>query len=441
MLGLILGAFMAISSPSSYTSTTVLFIGSPISADSAGAYQGDLFSQQRAATYAQLFSSDDLAVKVIDDLGLPMSGHDLASQVSAAAVEKTVLLQVSVTDSTAEGSAGIANAYAKNFAQYVGGQLETPPNGGGRPNTSVQVVTEANAEDASGGFESRDDVLVRHLRWPGRRHRRPGAPWAARPVRSKRFHALGRCRCTDFGDSSGIGLAGISRVDVPRRRRDRLCRVDTQAQDRYRVRRPECDAIRSVLIASPRYSEPAGCIAADLAVVLSEAGRRVLLVDGDLRSPSLDSYLGIKPAVGFSDVLAGAIPLVDVLVQVPGRSLTLLPAGSIRSDSGDAIASVSAREMLSEASEKFEYTIVVGPPLSLYSDSAVIGSVVDGVVLVSTQSISSVDEVEGAATTLRAAGANLLGAVLSGVGRGWLGQGPQPCECGGRACGERASGE
>lgn len=150
VLGLILGAFMAISSPSSYTSTTVLFIGSPISADSAGAYQGDLFSQQRAATYAQLFSSDDLAVKVIDDLGLPMSGHDLASQVSAAAVEKTVLLQVSVTDSTAEGSAGIANAYAKNFAQYVG-QLETPPNGGGRPNTSVQVVTEANAEDASGG--------------------------------------------------------------------------------------------------------------------------------------------------------------------------------------------------------------------------------------------------------------------------------------------------
>ncbi|XGU20944.1 tyrosine-protein kinase family protein [Rhodococcus sp. 3Y1] len=143
-------------------------------------------------------------------------------------------------------------------------------------------------------------------------------------------------------------------------------------------------------------------------------------MDGDLRSPSLDSYLGIKPAVGFSDVLAGAIPLVDVLVQVPGRSLTLLPAGSIRSDSGDAIASVSAREMLSEASEKFEYTIVVGPPLSLYSDSAVIGSVVDGVVLVSTQSISSVDEVEGAATTLRAAGANLLGAVLSGVGRGGL---------------------
>ncbi|GAA3196014.1 hypothetical protein GCM10020255_098080 [Rhodococcus baikonurensis] len=149
VFGLILGAFMAMSSPSSYTSTTVLFIGSPISADSAGAYQGDLFSQQRAATYAQLFSSDDLAVKVIDDLGLPMSGHELASQVSAAAVEKTVLLQVSVTDSTAEGSAGIANAYAKNFAQYVG-QLETP-NGGGRPNTSVQVVTEANAEDASGG--------------------------------------------------------------------------------------------------------------------------------------------------------------------------------------------------------------------------------------------------------------------------------------------------
>jgi receptor protein-tyrosine kinase len=180
---------------------------------------------------------------------------------------------------------------------------------------------------------------------------------------------------------------------------------------------PSADAIRSVLVTSPRYSEPAGCLAADLAIVLSEAGRRVLLVDGDLRSPSLDSYLGMTPAAGFSDVLAGAIPLVDVLVQVPGRSLTLLPAGSIRSGSADAIASTSARQVLVEATEKFEYTIIVGPPLSLYSDSAVIGSVVDGVVLVSTQSISSVDEVEGAVTTLRAAGANLLGAVLAGAGR------------------------
>lgn len=292
VLGLILGAFMAISSPSSYTSTTVLFIGSPISADSAGAYQGDLFSQQRAATYAQLFSSDDLAVKVIDDLGLPMSGHELASQVSAAAVEKTVLLQVSVTDSTAEGSAGIANAYAKNFAQYVG-QLETP-NGGGRPNTSVQVVTEANAEDASGGsnlvmtslFGLIGGLVVgigvrvllgrldRSVRSASMLSAVAGVPIlatvpesASRGFRALTFPADG---ATAYAESIRKLRTGIEFVS------------------------PSADAIRSVLIASPRYSEPAGCIAADLAVVLSEAGRRVLLVDGDLRSPSLDSYLGIK---------------------------------------------------------------------------------------------------------------------------------------------------
>lgn len=203
---------------------------------------------------------------------------------------------------------------------------------------------------------------------------------------------------------------------------------------------PSADAIRSVLIASPRYSEPAGCIAADLAVVLSEAGRRVLLVDGDLRSPSLDSYLGIKPAVGFSDVLAGAIPLVDVLVQVPGRSLTLLPAGSIRSDSGDAIASVSAREMLSEASEKFEYTIVVGPPLSLYSDSAVIAQSSTAWFLFQHRVFR---RSRGGRRSDHAARCRRepVGRGAVGCRTGWLGQGPQPCECGGRACGERASSE
>ena len=67
-----LGASLAISSalPQTYEASSRLFLGSPASADSAGAYNGDLFSQQRAATYAQLVSSRDLAVKVVDDLGL-----------------------------------------------------------------------------------------------------------------------------------------------------------------------------------------------------------------------------------------------------------------------------------------------------------------------------------------------------------------------------------
>ena len=94
VLGIAAGLALALSTPTSYTATSTLFLGAPVSADSAGAYSGDLFSQQRASTYSQLANSRDLAVKVIDDLALPMTPDELSAKVTAGQVPKTVLVQV-----------------------------------------------------------------------------------------------------------------------------------------------------------------------------------------------------------------------------------------------------------------------------------------------------------------------------------------------------------
>jgi receptor protein-tyrosine kinase len=80
-----------------YTASTEIFLRAPDVKTSAGAYQGDLFSRQRAQTYVKLFESDDLAKLVIDKLGLTITPHQLVSKVSATAVKNTVLMVVSVT--------------------------------------------------------------------------------------------------------------------------------------------------------------------------------------------------------------------------------------------------------------------------------------------------------------------------------------------------------
>jgi len=135
------------SSDTEYTASTEFFLRAPDVKTSAGAYQGDLFSRQRAQTYVNLFQSDDLAQTVIDKLGLTLTPQQLVSKVSATAVKNTVLMVVSVTDSNAQHAANIANGYGSVLGAYVA-KLENVSND---PTVGplVQVVAKASPATAT----------------------------------------------------------------------------------------------------------------------------------------------------------------------------------------------------------------------------------------------------------------------------------------------------
>jgi tyrosine-protein kinase len=129
-----------------YTASTELFLRAPDVKTSAGAYQGDLFSRQRAQTYVKMFDSDELAQMVIDKLGLTITPQQLVPQVSASTVKNTVLMVVSVTDSNAQHAANIANGYGAVLATFVA-RLENVVNNPDIP-PLVQVVARANPATA-----------------------------------------------------------------------------------------------------------------------------------------------------------------------------------------------------------------------------------------------------------------------------------------------------
>lgn len=134
-----------------YTASADLFLRAPDVKSSASAYQGDLFSKQRAQTYVSMFTSDDLAQLVVDRLGLDTPPAELAGQVSAGVITDTVLITVSVTDSNAQQAANIANAYGAVFGDYVA-QVEDVSRNPDLP-PLVTVVKPATADSAtSGGY-------------------------------------------------------------------------------------------------------------------------------------------------------------------------------------------------------------------------------------------------------------------------------------------------
>jgi capsular polysaccharide biosynthesis protein len=130
----------------SYSASTELFLRAPDMKTSVTAYQGDLFSRQRAQTYVNMFESDELAQMVIDKLGLSLTPQQLVSKVSASSVKNTVLIVISVTDSNPQHAANIANGYGDVLGTYIA-KIE---NLSGDPNVGplVEVVTKANPATA-----------------------------------------------------------------------------------------------------------------------------------------------------------------------------------------------------------------------------------------------------------------------------------------------------
>lgn len=129
-----------------YVASTELFLRAPDVKTSTGAYQGDLFSRQRAQTYVKMFHSEELAQMVVDRLGLNIAAQQLASKVSATPVKNTVLIDVSITDSNAQHAANIANGYGDVLATYIA-KIENI-SGDPRVGPLVQVVTRADPASA-----------------------------------------------------------------------------------------------------------------------------------------------------------------------------------------------------------------------------------------------------------------------------------------------------
>ena len=142
------------------------------------------------------------------------------------------------------------------------------------------------------------------------------------------------------------------------------------------------NSIKVVMIASAAASEGKTLTASNLALTLSESYRRnVLLVDGDLRRPSLHSVFQIPGAPGLSEGLISIEETTLPLHRLSDR-LAVLPAGRPTSDPIGALTADRMHRLIQEAREVFDWVIIDTPPIGLLTDAALLSSMADGVVLV-----------------------------------------------------------
>lgn len=167
-----------------------------------------------------------------------------------------------------------------------------------------------------------------------------------------------------------------------------------------------------ILIASPGSGDGKSTTCANLGVVLAQAGKQTLVVDGDLREPGLHRFFDVPNVSGVVNVLSGERELLDVCRE-PISGLHLISAGPRPPYPTELLSSGRFSELVGQARRLFDYVLIDSPPMGLASDPIIIATQTDGVLLVLDSKGTNKGSLRKAVRNLEAVGANVLGTVMN----------------------------
>ena len=187
------------------------------------------------------------------------------------------------------------------------------------------------------------------------------------------------------------------------------------------VRRDQ--TIRAIQITSPRPGDGKSTTASNLAIGLAHAGRRVLLVDADLRRPTQDAIHGQPRERGLTQHLQGTLPVHRAIRSAGIANLDLLVAGTSAANPSELLMSPRFADLLAAVRQSYDLVIIDSSPLLSVADAAILGSLVDAVVLVARPSTLRRRDAERAREILKGLGTPILGVVANRVDAGEAGYG------------------
>jgi capsular exopolysaccharide synthesis family protein len=411
--GLLVAGAGSLATPSSYQASSSIFFSLRFGDSADDLAQGSAYAQNQVASYAMLAGTPAVLDPVIVNLDLDTTPQALARQVSAEVMSGTVVLEVRVSDASAERAAELTNAVTEQLVATVADLA--PETADGQPTVEGVTVTPAVA---------------------------PSSPSAPRTTLNLAIGliaglvlGIGAAVVRDLTDTRVRTAEDLARVtDLPL-----LASLDTPpgadaGRDLVVVnapRSPAAEAFRSLrtavqftarpgqpltlLVTSSHAAEGKSTVAANLAETLSESGLRVALVDADLRRPSLADVFGLEGGAGLTTVLIGRAQVRDVLQDWGRSGLHVLTSGPLPPNPSELLSSPAMAGVLATLGETHDVVLVDGAPLLPVTDSAVLARLVSGTLLIADAARTRRPAVAGSLELLRRVEARVAGVVLTHV--------------------------
>ena len=361
-------------------------------------------------TYAELVERGPVFAAVIQRLGLAMSQRELNDKISVTAIEGTQLLRVSAQDADPARAALLANTMVTAFIDDHASLPERPG--------AVSIATEAEVPDSpvspdtvlntavaivlglliAGCVGLAIDYLDDTVKTPGNVESLTG------------LSTLGLIRRFRAG-SDGETQSVTSRVASPYGEDYRELRTYVQ------FARLESD-LKTVLVVSDHSHEGRSTTAASLAVVFAQTGDEVILIDADLRRPTLHRIFDTRNALGLAGVLLRDVEPDEALVATGVDKLRLMPSGPQPPNPSELLTSNRMSRVLEVLRDKADFIIIDSPPMSAVTDASILAGRVDGTLIVVEAGRTRSDVLRNLVQSLRQAKAHMIGVVLNKVKSG-----------------------
>ncbi len=419
LLGLGAAFAYVLTLPVTYASSSSAFVQVGGSANIADAINGSQVAQQKATAYTTLVSTEPVALEVAKATGIPVSrvsGH------ISADVSRASLITVTATCTTPTDCPKIANAALNATASTVK-KLETS-NGG---NTIIKVVPLQSAGGAGGRISPNVKKYVVAGALAGLLL---GYLLAIlRLLLDQKVRTV-----KDVENITGAGTLGVlPRTPALRGAQRRTADPHSHAGEALRQLRTNLrfvsvdDPPRAIVVTSPNPGEGKSTVASTLARVLAEAGTDTVLIDADLRRPTVAEVYDIDGSVGLSQVLAGDLELADALRVVGNDRLQVLPAGRVPPNPSELVGSERMRALIASLRQA-HMVIIDAPPMLPVTDAGLLAAAADGAVLVAVVGKTAKEHLEVSASMLERINARLLGSVINrapsrGLGSAYYGYG------------------
>ncbi|HET6876266.1 MAG TPA: polysaccharide biosynthesis tyrosine autokinase, partial [Jatrophihabitans sp.] len=419
--GLAAGIGIALATTKIYQANDQIFVATSGGSDLSQLAQGATFAQQRVQTYVNFVGEDPITKAVARDPavlsyekanGLPLlTYNDVASRITADAPLNEVLINLHATDHDPRLAALLANKAADRFSKYIEGMEQKDargrsvvmlhPQGAKVPTAPIKPnkVLDIGLGFVVGlllgvGVVILRDVLDNTVKGPA-----------------------------DF-EEIGVPVLGMVPLDKRTQRTPIAFRGDPHSarSEAYRQLRTNFQFInvdqapRVIAVTSAIPGEGKTTTAMNLAAALADAGHRVVLVEADLRRPTIAKTLGLVPDVGFTTVLIGQAPL-EAALQNAGRNLAVLTSGPVPPNPSELLISEQARSLIRSVAEQADYTIIDTAPLLPVADGSEVAALADATLVVHRASKTTREQAARSAEALAKVGERAVGVVLNMITR------------------------
>lgn len=414
LVGVGVGAAWSLTRTPQYEASSTVFVSTQAGASIQELQQGSTFTQSRVQTYTQLVTTPIVMNPVIAELELGTTASALDAQVTASAALNTTLITITVTDPDPVQAAEIANALGASLTAAVE-QIEAVQ---GADGTETSPVRLSRVRDALPPLEPSSPNVPLNLALGGLVGLAIGIGVAVlRAVLDTRIRTP-----RDVEQVTDRPIIGAIAFDPKAKERPLIVHADplSPRAESFRAMRTNLQFIdtgerSSFVVTSSVPTEGKSTTTINLAIALADAGKRVALLDTDLRKPKVAEYLGIEGGAGLTDVLIGRARVGDVMLPWGNRGLYVLPAGKIPPNPSELLGSERMRLLLEVLERDFDVVLCDAPPLLPVTDGAILSKATGGAIVIVATGRTSRHQLSSALDALDTVGAHVAGVALTMV--------------------------